>query len=82
MKKVKFVQVEWDDAASCATWRGLDDLPHTQPCITRGWLLEENKKELIIAATVQEGGPDFGELIALPRGMVKRIRRLKVSYGR
>ncbi len=82
VKRVKFVEVHWDDATSTAVWRGPDELPHVQPCITRGWLLEENKKELIIAATIQVEGPDFGEIIAIPCGMVKRIRRLKVEYGR
>lgn len=81
-KRVPFVEVHWSDAASCATWRGPDELPHVQPCMTRGWLLEEGKDEVVIAATIQVDSPDVGEIIAIPRGMVKRIRRLKVSYGR
>lgn len=82
MKKVKFVEVEWDDASSCATWRAPGEFPRVQPCITRGWLVEESKRGIVIAATIQVNGPDVGEIIAIPRGMVKRIRKLKVSYGR
>ncbi len=82
VKKVKYVQIEWHDAHSVATWRGPDELPHVEPCISRGWLLVENSKEVVLASTVQPNGPDVGEIIAIPRGMVKRIRRLKISYGR
>ncbi len=79
---MKFGEVEWDDASSCATWRGVEELPGVQPCVTRGWLVEENKRKVVLAGTIQAEGPDVGEIIAIPRGMVKRIRRLKVSYGR
>ncbi len=81
-KRVHFVEVHWNDATSCATWREPGDLPHVQACVTRGWLLEDGKEEVVIAATVQVEGPDVGEVIAIPRGMVKRIRRLKISHGR
>lgn len=82
MKRVKFVEVHWDDATSTAVWRGPDELPSIQACITRGWLLEEDDKQVVIAATIQVEGPDVGEIIAIPKRWLKRIRRLKVSYGR
>ncbi len=80
--KIKFVEVEWDDASASALWHSPDDLPHVARCLTRGWLMEENKREVILAASVQLQGCDVGEIIAIPRGMVKRIRRLNLSYGR
>ncbi len=82
MKTARYVEVQWDDACSCADWRPLDDLPAVYPCVTRGWLVEETKRQVVIAGTVQPSGDEVGEVIAIPRGMVTRIRTLKVSYGR
>ncbi len=82
MKKVKYVEVEWDDASSSPLWHSPDELPHVQTCLTRGWLLVDNKREVVLAASIQLQGPDVGEIIAIPRGMVKRLRRLKLEYGR
>ena len=86
MKKVKFVEVEWDDATSSAKWQDVEDLFGVQACLTRGWLVKETKREIVLAATLQVDGPRMGplvsEVIAIPRGMVKRIRRCKTSYGR
>lgn len=84
--KVRFVEVEWDDAVSCATWQEMEDLPGVQGCLTRGWLVKETKREIVLAATLQvEGqkmGPLVGDILAIPLGMVRRIRRCKISYGR
>ncbi len=45
-------------------------------------MLEEDDKQVVIAATFQVEGPCVGEIIAIPKRWLKRIRRLKVSYGR
>ncbi len=80
--KCKFVEVQWNDAYSVATWRDLDNLPAVALCVTRGWLVDEDKRQVVLAATFIEEGREVGEIIAIPRGMVKRMRKLKVSYGR
>lgn len=82
MKRLRFVEVEWYDASSSAVWCGPEDLPSITSCITRGWLVDESDQAVVIAGTLQLKGPDVGEVITIPRGMVKRIRRCKISYGR
>ncbi len=84
-KKFKYVEVQWDDARSTAVWTGLDELPKVCRVVTRGWLVQETKKQVVIAGTLQvavEGEADdgdVGELIAIPAGTVIKMRRLKVD---
>jgi len=83
MKEPKFVEVEWADAISTADWRDDHHLPAVVKCTSRGWLLIDDDEQVTLAGTLQEGDDGHvGEIVSIPRGMVKRIRRLKVSYGR
>lgn len=82
MSDPRFVEVEWIDAISVATWRAPDEMPRVTQCISRGWLIVDEKEQVTLAATRQPINGDLGEIISIPRGMVKRMRRLKVSYGR
>ncbi len=78
-KRLKFVEVEWDDAHSTAEWTERKSLPSVTKCVSRGWLLCDDDVEVTLAATLQvKNGDDVGEIVAIPRGMVKRMRTLKV----
>lgn len=60
----KFVEVIWDDALSTPDWIERDNLPKVPRHITRGWLIKEDEKELVLAATLQmTGGDSIGEVI-------------------
>lgn len=83
MKTLKFVEVEWADAVSTADWRSPDNLPRVIPCISRGWLVIDDEEQVTLVATMQQmDNGHVGEVVSIPRGMVLRIRKLKVSYGR
>lgn len=82
MRTLRYVEVEWDDAISACEWCDLAHVPKVVPCVSRGWLIIDTKAQVSVASTMQmvDGG-QVGEIISIPRGMVKRIRKLKVSYG-
>ncbi len=79
-KRLRFVEVMWDDAVSVATWVDpLKELPAVTKCVSRGWLLHDDKTQVTLASTVQvSNGSDVGEVLTIPRGMVQKIRTLKV----
>ncbi len=78
--KPRFPRVEvcWFDAASKDPWRDLEDLEEreTVECITRGFLIRETKREILIAVTVTECG-QFHSTMAIPKRMVVSIRKPK-----
>ncbi len=82
--KFKYVEVAWKDAHSVAEWRGLAELPAPAECVTRGWLVRETDKYVVLAGTLlwKEDGGNVelaGEIIAIPKGgFVTKMRRLKV----
>ena len=79
----QFVEVEWVDAKFSGEWEAPDGLVEPGLCRTRGWLVKETDDYIVLASTVgEEGDEDVIGTCVLPRVMVKRIRRLKVSYGR
>ncbi len=80
-KRPRFVEVRWHDAISLATWTSTKDLPSeakTPECISRGWLMVDDKRQVTLAATISENGDDVGEVVSIPRGMVVSMRTLKV----
>jgi len=79
VKFPKYVEVFWEDALSTAEWVERDKLPKVPRHVTRGWLIKEDDKELVIAATLQvSGGDSLGEVVNILRGMVVGVRVMKV----
>ena len=77
-KPLRFVEVEWHDAHSTAEWTERKSLPSVTKCVSRGWLLRDDKEAVTLAATLQvENGDDVGEIVSIPRGMVQKMRTLK-----
>ena len=75
-KRRKLVHVEWEDSAFTPGWRSHDhNLPGTSPCESVGFLLEKSKSRVILAMQVNGDG-GYGEAMAIPRSVVKKIREL------
>ena len=75
-RRPSFVTVLWTDARSTAEWVDprVDPLPAVVDCISRGWLLVDDDNQVTLAATLQlDGGEGVGEILSIPRGMVKSI---------
>lgn len=78
-RRLKFVEVLWNDAASTATWTDVASLPGVVQCVSRGWLLIDDAQQVTLAATIQvKDGGEVGEVVSIPRGMVTKMRALKV----
>ncbi len=83
-EKLKFVEVNWMDAHSVATWVDVDEpLPSPVACVSRGWLVKETKEYLVLAGTLSLTSSGkvygFGEVIAIPKkGFVVKMKRMKV----
>lgn len=78
--KYPFVEVRWWDAHTIDKWLTKDELPKPAPIITRGWLIKQTKRYVVIAGTIApkfQGEPtQFGEVITVPRCWAK-IKRLR-----
>lgn len=75
---MKFVEVRWVDAMRGDGWSPLSDAPHVVRCITRGWLVKEDDEQVVIAGTTSGDG-EYGEMIAIPRGMVTAMETLRIK---
>lgn len=73
----KFVEVEWLDANSDTGWKKPADFPKPTPVRTRGWLVQEAIDYVVVAGSTHADG-EYGELIAIPMGMVENIIDLGV----
>jgi len=75
-RRPTFCTVLWTDARSTAEWLDprVDSLPSVVGCISRGWLLIDDEQQVTLAATLQiDGGEGVGEILSIPRGMVKSV---------
>jgi hypothetical protein len=76
----KCVEVEWIDSASDHGWIATVDLDHSRiaTCATCGYLVDRSKREVRIAQSrTRDGGyRPWGEIIAIPRVAVTRLRVL------
>ena len=71
LKPGDLVMIEWHDACCATTAWGSDVDIH--PCTSIGFLVKENKKQLVIAHTKAEDG-DYAGKFAIPRGFVKEAK--------
>ena len=77
--KYPLVLVEWQDAAIAERWAAIKDVLNegtTMPCISVGWLMQENADRLIVAAQL-DGGEECGLRVTIPRVCVKAITHLR-----
>lgn len=81
MKRFPVVQVEWSDIKSDPNWQALSDMKDSKPvtCISVGYLVKVDRVggRLILGHSITED--DNGDHTVIPLGVVKRIRRMKLS---
>lgn len=78
MKTPSIVHVSWIDSCSPSRkWQDRDGIKGYKPasCITVGYLIEKRKDAVVIAASW--GEHEVGDVTAIPRSCVKKIRRLR-----
>lgn len=79
-KALKFVEFKWWDAHSVDAWVENEKYPRPAPITTRGWLLRETDKYVVLAGSVaheDDGDPvQYGEVISIPKcwGKLKVIK--------
>lgn len=79
MKKNTLIEVCWDDIVADSAW--LSELkasyyPATE-CKTVGYFLNKTKTVLRLSATIQLCDRPERDIIVIPVGVIKKIRRLK-----
>lgn len=76
----RVVEVEWDDACSQGGW-GSDASyrERSAPLRTRstGYLFHDDAEGITLMQTQANDNERFAESITIPRGMIRRVRRLK-----
>ena len=75
-KKLRFIEIRWLDAVVGDSWaplHGENDVIVSE-CITRGWLVKEDERQVIVCATLGTNADglveDVNTVIAIPKGMV------------
>ena len=74
------MEVSWIDSNGYGRWASLGDLRNhsVASCKSIGYLLKETKKEIILVGTQSYCNDGDGmQTLAIPRGCVIKIRRLK-----
>ena len=82
-KNYPAVEVEWEDANSGTRWNSVtdhnkEDEPYS--VLTRGSLIHKDDKRVRVALSVTHPDckwDDASDVITIPRGCIRRIRRLK-----
>ena len=77
---MKMVMVDWLDAMSDDnTWQELDELAKQtlKPVTSVGWILTENKDNIILISSFDEDAQMGGGGCTIPKACVKRIVQLK-----
>ena len=78
-KKCKIVEVEWLDITDRNEWQTSDEIDKEHCCIVRtyGILYSYNSKELKVIPTVAEDiDKPYGDVVVIPKGCIKKIRKL------
>jgi hypothetical protein len=79
----KLVLVLWHDAVTANGWTTLDTDLGPEICWSAGWIVRDDAECLVLAATVgdleNEEEDGVNSLIAIPRGMVKKVWTVKVN---
>jgi hypothetical protein len=82
-KTPPLVLVNWEDAYSRQNWIADEDvdenfLDEAYNCTMVGYLIRNHKDYIVVAARASGDGLTYGLLQRIPRGMVRKIRKLKV----
>ena len=70
--------VDWVDSAFTPGWRlSTSEAPTYSLCRTVGYLVEQSKKQVVIAMNVNEDG-GYGESMAIPREIVRKVKKVNL----
>jgi len=75
---MRAIEVLWKDANTASGWLTREEALATLPqlCRSIGYLLLQDKEQLIIVQSVQEGNEDVGDALCLPIDSVLDIKDL------
>ena len=83
--KVPMVRVTWLDARDTETgWLDIKEIvdAHLATCQEVGWMVTNNEERIVIMRSYSKDKDDVtgGGSIAIPKGLIKKIEYLTVSY--
>jgi len=71
------VQIHWSDACSEETWAEFDDkMLDLVDCVTCGYLVYEDKRRIVVAASLSED-KGYSDAIAIPIGWITKRKVIK-----
>tara|TARA_R100001443_G_C3337590_1_gene173766 strand:- start:929 stop:1210 length:282 start_codon:yes stop_codon:yes gene_type:complete len=87
INKVPMVRVTWVDARDTETgWLDIKDVlsAHLAICQEVGWMVTNNDERIVIMRSYSKDKDEVsgGGAIAIPKGWIKKIEYLEVSYAR
>ena len=76
---MKMVLVEWNDSFFTHGWRGKDEFRDLgiAPCVSVGVVVSEDDNKITLVLSM--GEENYADSMTIPKGCIKRIRRLKVN---
>ena len=82
MPRRQFVEINWDDTTSLASWTTKDALPKVAKATNRGWVITEDKTCVTLAASIiapdsPEDEELFGDVTVIPRGCITGRKALR-----
>ena len=80
------VRLTWLDARDAETgWKSFEDIQkaHLATCQEVGWMVTNNDEKVVIMRSYSKDKDDItgGGAIAIPKGWLKKIEYLTVSYS-
>ncbi|WP_045368358.1 hypothetical protein [Methyloceanibacter caenitepidi] len=82
--KRDFVEVRWLDIKGSAEWHAVSELPTPARCVTRGWVIREDKRDLTLAASLIEPEPgedeSVGDVTVIPKGCITSRKKLRTVW--
>lgn len=87
MKNKKLVQVDWVDSRQpTSSWERVGEIQARDycPCVSVGWLLQDDEKVKVLAANVADTGDEMQAMgiVTIPTASVLRVKLLTSSSAR
>lgn len=75
--------IEWNDAVTDSGWANSTEEHTLHRCKSVGWLIKENRKEIVLAGDISDpqdevDGIDVNRRIAIPKAWIVLRRKLKI----
>lgn len=78
MKKLRRIEVDWEDSGSAGGWESRKDSAKKDVLLCRsiGYVIRSDEKCIILSQSQCAVGDRVSDTITIPRACVKRVRRL------